>query len=67
MAQISLKINGRDYKTDASPDTPLLWVLRDHLGLVGTKYRCHVWRMYRTHQWRTHTLLRFASIGSWYF
>lgn len=40
MATFKLKINGRDYQTDASPDTPLLWVLRDHLGLLGTKYSC---------------------------
>jgi len=42
MAQFTLKINGRDYQTDAAPDTPLLWVLRDHLGLVGTKYGCGI-------------------------
>ncbi len=42
MATIQLKINGRDYQTDAAPDTPLLWVLRDHLGLVGTKYGCGI-------------------------
>lgn len=42
MAIIQLKINGRDYQTDAAPDTPLLWVLRDHLGLVGTKYGCGI-------------------------
>ncbi len=42
MAQFKLKINGRDYQTDVDPDTPLLWVLRDHLGLVGTKYGCGI-------------------------
>ncbi|WP_337042474.1 (2Fe-2S)-binding protein [Emticicia sp. 17c] len=40
MAIFNLKINGREHKTDVSPDTPLLWVLRDHLGLLGTKYGC---------------------------
>lgn len=40
MAKYKLKINGKEYETDASPDTPLLWVLRDNLGLVGTKYGC---------------------------
>lgn len=40
MATFKLKINGREYQTDASPDTPLLWILRDHLGLLGTKYSC---------------------------
>lgn len=42
MATYTLNINGRSYQTDVAPDTPLLWVLRDHLGLVGTKYGCGV-------------------------
>ena len=42
MAQFSLKINGKTLKADVSPDTPLLWVLRDHLNLLGTKYGCGV-------------------------
>jgi isoquinoline 1-oxidoreductase subunit alpha len=37
---ITLKVNGQNLDTDASPDTPLLWVLRDHLGLTGTKFGC---------------------------
>ena len=40
MAQ--LNINSRVANTDAEADTPLLWVLRDHLGLTGTKYGCGV-------------------------
>ncbi len=40
MANYSLTINGQVYETEADPDTPLLWVLRDNLGLVGTKYGC---------------------------
>jgi isoquinoline 1-oxidoreductase alpha subunit len=35
-----LKVNNRTVDTDATPDTPLLWVLRDHLGLTGTKFGC---------------------------
>jgi aerobic-type carbon monoxide dehydrogenase small subunit (CoxS/CutS family) len=35
-----LTINGTSMTTDAAPDTPLLWVLRDHLGLTGTKFGC---------------------------
>jgi isoquinoline 1-oxidoreductase subunit alpha len=35
-----LKVNGAVLDTDASPDTPLLWVLRDHLGMTGTKFGC---------------------------
>jgi isoquinoline 1-oxidoreductase alpha subunit len=42
MASFSLKINGKSYQADVSPDTPLLWVLRDSLGLVGTKYGCGI-------------------------
>jgi isoquinoline 1-oxidoreductase subunit alpha len=42
MASYTLKVNGKNLQTDAAPDTPLLWVLRDHLGLVGTKYGCGV-------------------------
>lgn len=42
MAQYKLKINGRNYEADVAADTPLLWVLRDNLGLVGTKYGCGI-------------------------
>ena len=35
-----LNVNGRAVEVDATPDTPLLWVLRDHLGLTGSKYGC---------------------------
>jgi len=35
-----LSVNGQSQSVDAEPDTPLLWVLRDHLGLTGTKYGC---------------------------
>jgi len=37
---ISLIVNGKTVETDATPDTPLLWVLRDALGLTGTKFGC---------------------------
>ena len=39
---IRLTINGQDFTTDAPGDTPLLWVLRDELGLTGTKFGCGV-------------------------
>ena len=39
---ISLKINGKTYQSDAEPDTPLLWVLRDELNLNGTKFGCGI-------------------------
>ena len=37
---LSLEINGKKYEVDAEPDTPLLWILREKLGLTGTKYGC---------------------------
>jgi len=37
-----LNVNGRAVTVDADPGTPLLWALRDHLGLTGTKYGCGV-------------------------
>ncbi len=42
MATLNLKINGSTHTVDVEEDTPLLWVLRDHLGLVGTKYSCGI-------------------------
>src|SRR4029078_3689417 len=39
---ITLNINKKIYNVDVDPETPLLWVLRDTLGLVGTKYGCGV-------------------------
>jgi len=39
---INLTINKKNYEVDVDPNTPLLWVLRDTLGLVGTKYGCGV-------------------------
>ena len=39
---ITLKVNGKDYSVDVSPDTPLLWVLRETLGLTGTKFGCGI-------------------------
>lgn len=37
---IQLTINGRNHAVDAPPDTPLLWAIRDHVGLTGTKFGC---------------------------
>jgi len=37
---IQLSVNRKDYSVDASPDMPLLWVLRDMIGLTGTKFGC---------------------------
>jgi aerobic-type carbon monoxide dehydrogenase small subunit (CoxS/CutS family) len=36
----TINVNGQPLETDATADTPLLWVLRDHLGLTGTKFGC---------------------------
>lgn len=42
MATFSLRINGNQHKVDVDPNTPMLWVLREHLKLVGTKYGCGI-------------------------
>lgn len=42
MARFTLKVNGKRQQVEVSPDTPLLWVLRDHLDLTGTKYGCGI-------------------------
>ena len=39
---ISLAVNGKNYKVDVSEDMTLLWVLRDHLKLTGTKFSCGI-------------------------
>lgn len=38
----TLTVNGQAHEVDADPSTPLLWVLRDHLGMTGTKYGCGI-------------------------
>ena len=42
MANFNLKINGKSQEVDVDPATPILWVLRDNLNLVGTKYGCGI-------------------------
>ena len=42
MAAITLRVNGRERRIEVEPDMPLLWVLRDLLGLTGTKYGCGI-------------------------
>lgn len=42
MAKINLNINGKQQSVDVDPKTPVLWVLREHLNLVGTKYGCGI-------------------------
>lgn len=42
MAIFKLNVNGKSREVDVDPSTPLLWVLRDHLQLVGTKYGCGI-------------------------
>ncbi|HXT14209.1 MAG TPA: (2Fe-2S)-binding protein [Gemmatimonadaceae bacterium] len=42
MSQYTLRVNGQSHTVDVTEDTPMLWVLRDSLGLVGTKYGCGI-------------------------
>ena len=56
----ALSVNGKSYEVDVEPDTPLLWVLRDTIGLTGTKYGCGiapVWRLHRAYRRQVATLL----------
>ena len=39
---MTLNLNGTEQKVDVAPDTPLLWVIRDQIGLTGTKYSCGI-------------------------
>jgi isoquinoline 1-oxidoreductase alpha subunit len=39
---LTLRVNGKTYQVDAEPETPLLWVLRDSIGLTGTKFGCGI-------------------------
>lgn len=42
MSKYTLRVNGQPHTVDVAADTPMLWVLRDSLGLVGTKYGCGI-------------------------
>jgi aerobic-type carbon monoxide dehydrogenase small subunit (CoxS/CutS family) len=42
MASFEIKVNGKKHQVDVDPSTPILWVLRDNLNLVGTKYGCGI-------------------------
>ena len=42
MAKFNLTINSTQHQVDVAPDTPILWVLRDHIKLLGTKYGCGI-------------------------
>ena len=42
MAQFSIIVNNQEHQVEVDPDTPILWVLRDELNLVGTKYGCGI-------------------------
>ncbi len=39
---VQLKINGREVEVDVDPDTPLLWAIREEVGLTGTKFGCGI-------------------------
>jgi aerobic-type carbon monoxide dehydrogenase small subunit (CoxS/CutS family) len=42
MSTFNLTVNGKKYQVDVDPSTPVLWVLRDHLNMDGTKYGCGI-------------------------
>ena len=39
---VSLKVNGKNYEANVAPETPLLWVIREQIGLTGTKFGCGI-------------------------
>jgi isoquinoline 1-oxidoreductase alpha subunit len=42
MSAVKIRVNGKQHVVDVDPTTPLLWVLRDHLGMTGTKFGCGI-------------------------
>jgi isoquinoline 1-oxidoreductase subunit alpha len=50
MATYKFLLNGAAAEVDVDPSTPLLWVLRDHLGLTGTKFGCGAQAILALHQ-----------------
>ena len=42
MTQFKINVNGEEHQIDVAPTTPILWVLRDHLNLLGTKFGCGI-------------------------
>ena len=42
MANYTISVNGKDHQVEAAPDTPLLWVIREELGYMGTKFGCGI-------------------------
>jgi aerobic-type carbon monoxide dehydrogenase small subunit (CoxS/CutS family) len=42
MAKFNISVNGKSRELELDPTTPMLWVLRDHFNLVGTKYGCGI-------------------------
>ncbi len=62
---ISLNVNGKQREVDVSPDTPLLWVIRETLGMTGTKFGCGhsaVRRLHRASGWHSSPLLQHSSL-----
>ena len=58
---ISLTVNGKKYDVDVSSDMPLLWVIRDAIGLTGTKFGCGLtamWRVYGASRRHARTFVR---------
>jgi xanthine dehydrogenase iron-sulfur cluster and FAD-binding subunit A len=64
---VALSVNGKIHEVNVDPDTDLLWVLRDHVGLTGTKYGCGIKRCgaCRVSQHLVSGIERTASRGIW--
>jgi len=59
----TIKVNGASHDVDADGDTPLLWVLRDVLGMTGTKYGCGIAEWVRPAKTKRLRLSNFDEIG----
>ena len=63
-----IKVNGQDKAVDVDGDIPLLWVLRDVLGMTGTKFGCGIGamrRLHRAHRWAANALLHHYHRQRW--
>ncbi len=64
--KVKLNVNRKEYTVAVQPDTPLLWVIRDEIGLTGTKYGCGISRLrrlYRACGWKGSPVLPNSCFG----
>ena len=64
---LSLRVNRKAYNVDVEPETPLLWVIRDTIGLTGTKFGCGgaFCGVHRAYERETRSILRHIQATTW--